>query len=117
MLGESPDQGPFIAARNCLYKLVSRFETTESIVIDRLLQSTDSLRARKQAKFVQMEESLFDALCELWPQPERRASLRVVAMVSIGAMRVALEAWRRDSGKLSLAAYLGETFAKLEAEI
>jgi AcrR family transcriptional regulator len=79
LLDESPDQAPFVAVRNCLSKLVSRYETKESIIIDQLLQSTEALRARKQAIFVQMEETVFVALCELWPQPERRATLRLVA--------------------------------------
>ena len=117
MLDESPDQAPFVAVRNCLSKLVSRYETKESIVIDRLLQSTEALRARKQAIFVEMEEALFAALCELWPQSARRRTLRLVAMVSIGAMRVAMEGWRRDGGKRPLAKYLQENFAALEAEI
>jgi hypothetical protein len=42
--------------------------------------STESLRARKQASYVAQEQALFDALCELWPQPKRRAGLRIVAM-------------------------------------
>ena len=79
LLDESPDQAPLVAVRNCLSKLVSRYETKESIIIDQLLQSTEALRARKQAIFVQMEETVFVALCELWPQPERRATLRLVA--------------------------------------
>jgi hypothetical protein len=66
------------------------------------------LRARKQAIFVEMEQSVFDALCELWPQAKRRAVHRIVAMVSIGAMRVAMEAWRHDGGKKAS----GEIFAR-----
>jgi AcrR family transcriptional regulator len=117
ILDESPDQAPFVAVGNCLSKLVSRYETKESIVIDRLLQSTEALRARKQALFVQMEETVFAALCELWPQPERRATLRLVAMASMGVMRVAMQAWRQDGGKRPLMKYLKEYFAALEAEI
>ena len=64
-----------------------------------------------------MEEELFAAMCELWPQPERRNTLRQVAMISIGALRLALESWRQDSGKRPLAKYLLENFAALEAEI
>jgi transcriptional regulator MftR-like protein len=85
--------------------------------IDRLLQSTEALRARKQAIFVQMEETVFGAMCELWPQPKRRATLRLVAMVSMGVMRVAMEGWRQDGGKRRLTKYLQENFAALEAEI
>jgi hypothetical protein len=60
--------------------------------VDGLLRSTEALRARKLAIFVEMEQSVFDAHCELWPQAKRRAAHRMVAMVSIGAMRVAMEA-------------------------
>lgn len=117
LLDESPDQAPFVAVRNCLSKLVSSYETKESIIIDRLLRSTEALRARKQAIFVQMEETVFAALCEMWPQPKRRATLRLVAMVSMGVMRVAMEGWRQDGGKRPLTQYLQENFAALEAEI
>jgi AcrR family transcriptional regulator len=117
MLDESSDQEPFVAVRHCLSTLVSRYETKESIIIDRLLQSTEALRARKQAIFIQMEETLFAALCELWPQPKRRATLRLVAMASMGVMRVAMEGWRKDGGKRPMMRYLEENFAALEAEI
>jgi AcrR family transcriptional regulator len=114
---ESPDQAPLDAVRNCLLKLAVRYETKESIIVDRLFRSTDALRLRKQAIFVQMEQTLFAALCKLWPQPGRRTSLRIVAMVSIGAMRLAMDAWRKDGGKRPLAKYLRESFIALEAEI
>ena len=60
---------------------------------------------------------MFAALCELWPEPERRTALRLVAMVSIGLMRVAMEGWRQDGAKRPLTKYLQENFAALEAEI
>jgi hypothetical protein len=53
-----------------------------------------------------MEQIVFDALCELHPQPGLRTSLRTVAMVSIGAMRLAMEAWRQEHAKRPLADYL-----------
>jgi hypothetical protein len=79
--------------------------------------STESLRARKQASYVAQEQVLFAALCELWPQPKRRAGLRIVAMVSIGAVRLALEAWREDGSKRPLKEYLHEMFANLKTAI
>jgi AcrR family transcriptional regulator len=117
MLEESPHQAPLDAVRHCLLKLISRYETKESIIVDRLLRSTEALRARKQAVYVDMEQALLGAMCELWPEPKRRASLRIVAMVSIGAMRLAMEIWRQENGKRSLAKYLRESFATLKAEI
>jgi hypothetical protein len=117
MLEESPHQAPLDAVHHCLLKLISRYETKESIIVDRLLRSTESLRVRKQAVYVNMEQALLGAMCELWPEPKRRASLRIVAMVSIGAMRLAMEIWRQENGKRSLAKYLRESFATLKAEI
>ena len=117
MLEESPHQAPLDAVRHCLLKLISRYETKESIIVDRLLRSTEALRARKQAVYVDMEQALLGAMCELWPEPKRRASLKIVAMVSIGAMRLAMETWRQENGKRSLAKYLRESFAALKAEI
>jgi hypothetical protein len=81
------------------------------------MTSTESLRARKQASYVAQEQALFDGLCQLWPQPKRRAALRVVAMVSIGAMRLAMEAWRQDGSKRPLKDYVQDAFAHLKAEI
>ena len=72
-----------------------------------------ALRARMQAAYVETEQSVFEALCELWPEANK-ASLRIAAMVSIGAMRVAKEAWRLDGGKQPMAKYLRESFATLE---
>jgi hypothetical protein len=64
-----------------------------------------------------MEETVFAALCELWPKPDRRRSLCIVAMVSIGTMRLAMEAWRKDNGARPLAKYLRQGFAILENEL
>ena len=117
MLEESPHQAPLDAVRHCLLKLISRYETKESIIVDRLLRSTEALRARKQAVYVDMEQALLGTMCELWPEPKQRASLQIVAMVSIGAMRLAMETWRQENGKRSLAKYLRESFATLKAEV
>jgi AcrR family transcriptional regulator len=114
---ESRDQTPLAAARSCLLRLVSRYENDRSILINRLFQSTAALRARKQAAYVEMEETLFRGLHELWPQPERRQALRTVAMVSIGAMRLAIQTWRDDGGRRPIVDYLRESFAMLEEQI
>jgi AcrR family transcriptional regulator len=117
ILGESPDRPPFEVVRSALLKLASGYRAEEIIPLDRLMTSTESLRARKQANYLAQEQALFAALCELWPQPKRRAGLRVVAMVSIGAVRLSLEAWREDGSKRPLTEYLQKSFADLKAEI
>lgn len=117
MLEESTDQAPLDAVRNCLLKLISRYETEKSIVVDRILNSSETLRARKQAIYIEMEQTLFNALCQLWPQPEQRKALRMVAMVSIGAMRLAMEARRQNPDTRPLAEHLRESFTVLESQI
>src|ERR1700709_1806533 len=69
MLEEPRDQAPIDAVQKCLIKLASRYETKESIVFDRLMESTPALRARKEAVFVDTEQILLEAMCELWPSP------------------------------------------------
>ncbi len=114
---ESPNRPPLDVVRSALLKLTSLYNAEAMIPIDRLMTSTESLRARKHASYAAQEQALFAALCELWPQPKRRAGLRVVAMVSIGAVRLALEAWRQDGSKRPVKEYLHDMFANLKAEV
>lgn len=113
MLEESSDQAPVEAARNCLIKLASRYETKESIVFDRLMQSTPALRARKEAVFVETEQILLEAMCELWPAPGRRDGLRLVAMVAMGTLRLALDKWKQNDAAYPLAHYIRQSFVLL----
>jgi AcrR family transcriptional regulator len=117
MREESPAAAPVEAARNCLLKLVSRYETDESIVVDRLLRSTEALRARKQALFVEMERALFEGMCDLWPTAKRRDGLRIVAMAAIGVLRLAMDKWREENAKRHLGHYLRHGFDLLESQI
>ena len=114
MLEESPDQPPLRAVRECFLKLASRYETSESIIVDRLLRSTEALRLRKEAVFIEMEQTLVEAMCELWPAPAQRDALRTVAMMAMGTLRLALDNWRKDDAAHPLAHYLGRGFAALE---
>jgi AcrR family transcriptional regulator len=113
MLDESPDQAPLDAAQKCLVKLASRYETKESIVFDRLMQSTEALRARKEAVFVETEQILLEAMCEHWPAPGRRDGLRLVAMVAMGTLRLALDKWKQNDAAHPLAFYIRQSFALL----
>jgi AcrR family transcriptional regulator len=113
MREESPDLSPLDAARSCLVKLASRHETPESVVFDRLMESTEALRARKEAVFVETEQILWQAMCELWPAPGRRDGLRLVAMVAMGTLRLALEKWKLNDAARPLAHYIRQEFALL----
>ncbi len=114
---ESADQAPIDAIRSAFVKLVSRFESDEFRTIDRLLRSTDALRSRKQASYLQQEEALFEALCEIWPRREIRGQLRLVAMASVGTLRLALESWYESGGTQPVASLLEDAFVDLKSSI
>lgn len=116
VLEQSTKQSPLDAVKNALLKLATRYQSDQSIIIDRLMRSNEALRLRNQAKYVQQEQVVFEALCELWPQRKRRKALRLVAMMSIGAMRLAIDNWSQEGGKRPVATYLREAFADLKAE-
>ena len=115
-MAQSPDQHTVDAVLNTMLKMTAQYTSAQTMAIDRLLRSNESLRARKQAGYITREQELFTALTELWPQPERRDGLRVVAMASIGALRLAMEAWSQDGGKRPAADYLRRVFTRLKTE-
>jgi AcrR family transcriptional regulator len=117
MREESPNQSPLDAVQHCVLKLAPGFETKEHIVVDRLLNSTEALRACKQSVYSQMEDDLLKAMSGLWPKPELRPSLRMVAMAAVGVMRLSLEEWRQEGGKRPISKYLKDNFAALKAGI
>ncbi len=117
LLQESPQQSPLDAVRSALVKVISRFASDEFVAIDRLMRSTETLRSRKSAVYERQEGALFSALCTLWPEPRRRGALRLVAMASIGALRLAIDAWYDDGGHVPIAQYLDDAFAALKSEV
>jgi AcrR family transcriptional regulator len=118
LLTASPATAPLDAVRDAFIRHISRYTTDEMIAIDRLIRSNPSLMARKQGAYEVQERALFATLCEVWRQPERRMALRLVAMMAIGAKRVALEAWSQQSTlHRPVAEFLQDTFARLKSEL
>ncbi|WP_346730628.1 TetR/AcrR family transcriptional regulator [Caballeronia sp. dw_19] len=117
LLTVSPDEAPLDAVRKTLVNHVSRYESDQMMAIDRVMRASETLMARKQAAYAMQEEAFYNTLCEVWRQPKRRPALRIVAMVSIGAMRLALEAWGKQSGERAVVEFLEDAFANLKAEI
>jgi AcrR family transcriptional regulator len=97
VLEQPAGQLPLDAARAALLSLVTRHEGPESVRVDRVLNSTPGLRASKQATFVEWETSLAQALEERYAARYSDGHLRVVAMVSLGALRLTLEQRRSDA--------------------
>jgi len=113
----SPDVIPLDAIRDAFLTVIGRYETDEAIAIDRLMRSTEALRARKQANYERQEQTLFSALVERWPDPARRPALRLAAMVGVGVLRVAAETWSAEKGRRPLADYLQDAFVNLRTEM
>lgn len=116
LLKTSPDSSPLDAVRDVMVKHIARYTTEQMTAVDNLMRSSESLLARKQTFYAQQEQALFNTLCEVWRQPERRPALRMVAMASIGAMRLALQAWREQAGQRKpVAKFLRDAFDSLKA--
>jgi AcrR family transcriptional regulator len=109
-LEQSPDQTPIGAARKTFLILASRYESKQSIVADRILQSTETLRLRKEAALIQREQVLAEAMYELWPETALRPTLRLAAMMAMATFRFAKENGRQDNGENPLAHYIEEGF-------
>jgi len=108
---------PIDAVRSALLAMIGRYESEEAIAIDQFMRSTSALRARKQANYERQEHELFAALQARWPATDCALCLRIVAMVGIGAMRLASERWSDEHGRRPLQIYLVEVFDTLRREL
>jgi AcrR family transcriptional regulator len=113
----SPDEAPLHAVRKTLVANAAQYRHDQMEALDGIMRASETLTIRKQAAYAAQEEMLFEVLCEVWRQPERRAGLRIVAMVAMGAMRLAIEAWRSRPDAGSAAQVLERTFDQIRAEI
>src|ERR1700761_9140305 len=115
LLKQSPKQSPLEAARKTFLALASTYETKESIIADRMLRSIETLRLRKEALLIQMEQVLAEAMYELWPDEtgrpgRRRPALRLSAIMAMGALRFAKDNWRREDAAHPLTHHIDEAF-------
>jgi AcrR family transcriptional regulator len=107
---------PFEVVRDAALTVCASFPHDDMLALDRLMRGSASVQARKQASYRQQEEALFSALRERWPEPERETRLRVVAMVAVGATRLASETFSRENGTRPFDAILRDAFDGLAAE-
>lgn len=117
VMDEPLDRPPLDAVRNALLKVCATYEPDAMVVVDRLMLSSPTLLARKQASYIVQEQALFAALTERWPNPERATALHLVAMLSIGAMRLSIDAWRAEGRKRPVSELVAEIFETLKAEV
>ena len=108
---------PIEAVRRAIIEVCALVPEDEMIVIDQLMRSSPVVQARRQAIYVQYETALFTALCERYGDPKRKTNLRLVAMMSMGAVRLATDTFNNEEGRRSLVEILNEVFDALGAEI
>jgi AcrR family transcriptional regulator len=113
------DEGalPLEAIRTSVIGVCAEVPTDDLVAIDRLMRSSPAVQARKQASYVQQERILFAALSARWPDPERGMALRLVAMLAIGAIRLAIEAMSQEGERRSLIELLNAAFDALTSEL
>jgi AcrR family transcriptional regulator len=112
----SPCGSPFELVRNAALKVCASIPSDEMLAIDRLMRGSASVQARKQASYRQQEEALLAALKERWPDPARETRLRVIAMVAVGATRLASEAFNQEGGTRPFDEVLRGAFDAVRAE-
>jgi hypothetical protein len=100
--------------RAALMVMVSEFGTDEARTLNRLLRSTEALRARKQSNYERQERLLLAALREKWPEPGDSLRLNLIAMIGIGVLRIAADAWSAENAAQPLQNYLEQGFAALQ---
>ncbi|GLS45481.1 TetR family transcriptional regulator [Methylobacterium brachythecii] len=112
-----PKSAPFDVVCEAMLGMISRFGTEEARAIDRLLRSTETLRARKQANYQTQEQMIFEALRQKWPEPDLALKLRLVSLACVGALRLASDAWSASDGTRPLQDHLVDVFSALRADI
>lgn len=75
------------------------------------------MQARKHVTYVENENALVDALREKFPDREQETALRLAAMMSVGAMRLAVETLDAEDGKRPLPDILRDIFATMDKGI
>lgn len=117
VLAQPAGRAPIVVVRDAMLQLAAGIRTQEFISIDRVMRTSETLKARKQASYGLQEQALHAALVERWPDPARSHALRLVAMVSLGAMRLAIEAWIQAGGDQGAGPFLEDAFAQIAAEV
>lgn len=113
----SADDSPLQVIRHALSRRMAGYETAQLKAIARVMCSNETLQATRFSAFAEQEKTLFEVLCERWPEPERRLALRLVAMSAMGALRVAVERWEVPDNQRSLEQLFLETVDALAASI
>jgi AcrR family transcriptional regulator len=112
-----PGGSPFDLVRDAALNVCASIPHDDMLALDRLMRSSASVQARKQASYRQQEEALYSALRERWPEPARETRLRVLAMVAVGTTRLASETFNQEGGARPFDEVLQDVFTAVAAEL
>jgi AcrR family transcriptional regulator len=68
----------------------------QSLAIGQLIHTTPALRARDHLKYAKLEQTLADALAARAKEKSDQLRVRLLAMIAIGALRIAGQVWDPD---------------------
>ncbi len=111
------ESSPYDAVRLALLKITGSIPSEDMFALDRMMRGSASVQARKQASYALHEATLFSALQQRWPEPDREPRLRLVAMVAVSALRLASEIFNQEGGKRPFPSILDGAFEGLQAEL
>lgn len=108
---------PMVAARDAVLSVCKAIPLSEMIELDRLMRTSPNVQARKQAFYVEQEREIYAALSERWPEPAVSTALQIVAMISVGALRLAGDIFHKEQGSRTMVEILDEIFSGVDKEI
>jgi AcrR family transcriptional regulator len=111
-----PEEDAFTVAANAVQAAVQDMSHDEAIGAARMVEETPVLRARDQLKTAALEIRVAQVLrARESDLPELDA--RLIAMITLGAFRVAQTLWLEDGGKTKPGRYIEDTFVALRSQV
>lgn len=108
---------PIDIVQKAILQLVAPSRESQLIAIARLVGESEALRARNRGSIRLIENAVVEGLYELWPKKELWDRWRLIAMISVGTLRLATDTWIEQDGKRPLAKYVQEMFKRLRVEV
>ncbi|AZO17031.1 TetR family transcriptional regulator [Mesorhizobium sp. M2A.F.Ca.ET.043.05.1.1] len=116
ILAEPPTGTAIDIARDALLNIIGSFQGSQMMATAKIMRESKTLRSRRHTGYLQLEQAIFEGLCELRPD-QARDSLRLVALVTVVALRLAVETWQQQQARHPLAGYVRDAFERLKTEI
>lgn len=113
IMAQPADLSPLEMLRGALSHVPDAFDQQQALVISRVIRESEQLRAGNSAKMIRLEQAAYGALVERFGDRQDQESLRMTAMVSVGAVRLALDAWSGGDGRIPLIDHIEQAFDAL----